>query len=311
MFMDDARGAEAVAVEGLVKRYPHRVAVEGLRLTLRRGDVVALVGGNGSGKTTTLRILAGILSPDAGRGHVLGFDLVREAAEIRRHVGYMPQRLALYGRLSVFENLRFRAQIYGLARAAAAADRAIEEFELGAHRRIAAGKLSGGWARRLQLAASLIHAPRLLLLDEPTAGLDVATRQDVWHRLGRKGAAGTTIAVSTHDLAEAERCPRAVLLSEGRVVAAGTPHELAQRAPAVAVLLSGVDAHRVSPTLDAVPGVIATHPEGSGLRVIAEAPSEERLRAFAASAGMQVARISMQLSDAALVLARESARARQ
>ena len=149
------------------------------------------------------------------------------------------------------------------------------------------------------------------MLDEPTAGLDLASQQDVWRRLSATAGDGATVAVSTHDLAEAERCPRAVLLSEGRVVAAGIPHELAQRAPAVAVLLSGVDAHRVSTTLDAVPGVIATHPEGAGLRVIAEAPLEERLRAFAAGAGMQVARITMQLSDAALVLARESARGRR
>jgi len=177
-----------VAVEEVTKRYGHRVAVEKLALTLQAGEVFGLVGANGGGKTTTLRILASILTPDQGHGHVLGFDLVRGAGEIRQHVGYMSQRFSLYADLSVFENLRFRAEVYGLDKPRAAAEAAIDDFELTQYGCSAAKQLSGGWARRLQLAAALIHSPRLILLDEPTAGLDAVSRQEVWQRLGRLAA---------------------------------------------------------------------------------------------------------------------------
>ena len=138
-----------IAIGGVTKRYARRAAIENLALTLRSGDVFGLVGANGGGKTTTLRVVAGLLSPDEGQGKVLGFDLRRGAREIRTHVGYMSQRFSLYADLSVFENLRFRAQVYGLRRPRAAADAMIEEFELTSHARSAAGGLSGGWARRL------------------------------------------------------------------------------------------------------------------------------------------------------------------
>src|SRR5713101_4024120 len=220
-----------IAVEDVVKRYAHRVAIENLALTLRPGEVFGLVGGNGGGKTTTLRILAGILKPDRGHGHVLGFDLLRGAGEIRGHVGYMSQRFSLYADLSVFENLRFRARVYGLDRPRTAAEAAIEDFGLTEYRSTAAGRLSGGWAHRLQLAASLIHAPRLLLLDEPTAGLDAVSRQAVWRRIECVAARGAGVIVSTHDLIEAERCSRTAFLSEGRIVAAGTPEQVARSVP--------------------------------------------------------------------------------
>src|SRR5262245_21446163 len=210
-----------VAVEGVAKQYAHRVAVENLTLVLQPGEIFGLVGGNGGGKTTALRILTGILKPDQGHGHVLGFDLLRGAGEIRRYVGYMSQRFSLYADLSVFENLRFRAQVYGLNRPRAAAEAAIDDFGLTEYGRTAVGRLSGGWARRLQLAASLIHAPRLLLLDEPTAGLDAVARQEVWQRIGRRAAQGAGVIISTHDLTEAERCARTALLSDGRIVATG------------------------------------------------------------------------------------------
>ena len=205
-------GESLVAVTDVTKRYPRRTAVHKLSLRLRGGEIFGLVGSNGSGKTTTLRILAGILKPDEGHGQVLGFDLVNEAAQIRERAGYMSQALSLYADLSVFENLRFRAQIYGLSSPRAAAEAAIINFELAEFARIAAGRLSGGWARRLQLAAVLIHSPRLVFLDEPTAGLDAVARHDVWRRIGSLAAAGAGVIVSTHDLAEAERCSYAVLL---------------------------------------------------------------------------------------------------
>src|SRR5262249_38979657 len=169
-----------VEVEDLAKRYGGRVALEHVSVALGPGEILGLVGGNGSGKTTTLRILAGLLAPDAGHGVVVGLDLRRDMREIRRHVGYMSQRLSLDAELSVTETLRFRAQVYGDRRPRAVAEAAMEAFELTSYARTPAGHLSGGWARRLQLAASMIHRPRLLLLDEPTAGLDVLSRQEVW-----------------------------------------------------------------------------------------------------------------------------------
>src|SRR5262249_51489415 len=153
------------------------------------------------GKSTTLRILAGILKPDRGHGQVLGFNFPDGAGQIRERVGYMSQRFSLYSDLSVFENLRFRAEVYGFDKSRAAAEAAIEDFELTQYARSRAGRLSGGWARRLQLAAAVIHSPRLILLDEPTAGLDVVSCQEFWRRIGCLAAQGAGVIVSTHDLA--------------------------------------------------------------------------------------------------------------
>jgi ABC-type multidrug transport system ATPase subunit len=164
-----------------------------------------------------LRILAGILKPDRGRGHVLGFDLMHGSKEARKQIGYMSQRLSLYADLSVFENLRFRAEVYGIDKSRSAVESVMREFELEQYARGPAGQLSGGWARRLQLAAALIHTPRLILLDEPTAGLDPISRRDVWRCIERRAAHGAGVIVSTHDPAEAERCSRVALLCEGRI----------------------------------------------------------------------------------------------
>jgi ABC-2 type transport system ATP-binding protein len=297
-----------VAVDEVAKRYAHRVAVEKLTLALQPGDVFGLVGANGSGKTTTLRILAGILKPDQGQGHVLGCDLVRDAREIRQHVGYMSQRFSLYADLSVFENLRFRAAVYGVDKPRAAAEAAINDFGLTPCRRSPVKQLSGGWARRLQLAAAMIHAPRLLLLDEPTAGLDAMARQEVWQRLGRLATQGAGVIVSTHDLAEAEQCSHIACLSEGRAVAVGTPEQVAQSAPAVAFLLSRAEARQLTPCVDVVPGVIASYPQGLHLRIVAEADAEERLHRLARANDASLARVVMQLGDAALVFSRQASR---
>ena len=301
-------GEILVAVEDVTKRYAQRVAVEKLTLALRAGEVFGLVGANGGGKTTTLRILAGILKPDKGHGRVLGFDILSEAGKIRARVGYMSQRLSLYADLSVFENLRFRAQVYGSNRPRAAAETAIDDFELTEFARSAAGRLSGGWARRLQLAAALIHSPRLILLDEPTAGLDPVSRHEVWRRIGCLAAQGAGVIVSTHDLAEAERCSSAALLSEGRIVAAGTPEQIARSTDAVAFLLPGTDARQLARLVEAVPGVIATYPQGPGLRVVADATAEEGLRRVASVNDTGFAHVAMRLEDAVLASSKRCSR---
>jgi ABC-2 type transport system ATP-binding protein len=301
-------GEILVAVEDVAKRYAQRVAVEKLTLALRAGEVFGLVGANGGGKTTTLRILAGILKPDRGRGHVLGFDLLHGASEIRERVGYMSQRFSLYADLSVFENLRFRAQVYGSNKPRAAAEAAIDDFELTEFARSAAGRLSGGWAGRLQLAAALIHSPRLILLDEPTAGLDPVSRHEVWRRIGRLAAQGAGVIVSTHDLAEAERCSGVALLSEGKIVAAGTPEQIAQGTSACAFLISGTEARQLARLVETVPGVIASYPQGPGLRVVADAAAEESLGRVAGINDAGVTRVAMRLEDAVLASSKRCSR---
>jgi ABC-2 type transport system ATP-binding protein len=295
------RGRELlVAVYNISKRYCRTTAGAGGTLTLWSGEICGFVGANGAGKTTTLRMLAGILKPDGGGGHVLGFDVRRDAAEIRERVGYMSQRLSLYAELSVFENLRFRAEVYGLKNPRAEVEAAISEFGLGPWTRSPAGSLSGGWARRLQLAASLLHSPRLLLLDEPTAGLDAAARQEVWRRVEALAATGAGVIVCTHDLAEAERCSHAAFFANGQVVAKGAPAEIAAGSPAVAFLLSGTDVRRLANDVTAVAGVVTSYPQGESLRVVADPLAELDLRRFAAMHAASLARAGARLEDAIL-----------
>ena len=199
-----------VSVRGLGKQFGGCSVIAGVDLDVARGDIVGLVGANGGGKTTTLRMLAGLVTPSNGTGRVLGADIRRGPASARHSIGYMGQALALYTDLSVAENLRFRAALYGCDPAGVAARYGLEPV-LGQR----VETLSGGWARRVQFAATLIGDPALLLLDEPTAGLDVVTRRDIWGWLGDLAAAGHGIVISTHDLVEAERCPAILYYSGG------------------------------------------------------------------------------------------------
>jgi ABC-2 type transport system ATP-binding protein len=289
-----------VAVYDISKRYGGMTAVAGVTLALWSGEICGFIGANGAGKTTILRMLAGILKPDGGGGHVLGFDVRRDAPEIRERVGYMSQRLSLYAELSVFENRRFRAEVYGLKNPRAEVEAAISEFGLGPWTRSPAGSLSGGWARRLQLAASLLHSPRLLLLDEPTAGLDAAARQEVWRCVEALAGTGAGVIVCTHDLAEAERCSHAAFFANGQVVAKGAPAEIAAGSPAVAFLLSGTDVRRLANDVTAVAGVVTSYPQGESLRVVADPLAELDLRRFAAMHAASLARVGARLEDAIL-----------
>lgn len=289
-----------VDVRGVRVRFGSRVALDALSLAVPAGGVVGLVGGNGGGKTTAMRVLAGLLAPDAGEGHVLGRPLA-DARGIRARVGYCAQRLALYAELSVYENLRFRAAVHGLP-ARREALRAIEAFDLGGHETTRAGHLSGGWTRRLQLAAALIHRPALALLDEPTAGLDAAARQDVWRRIADLAAAGAGVVVSTHDLDEAEWCDRVLMLDAGRVIAEGTPAAVARGAPATAFVLTGGDRRTLARRVRDVAGVVASYPQAAGLRVVAAEESERDLAALACAGGARLERDGARLADAALAL---------
>jgi ABC-2 type transport system ATP-binding protein len=216
----------AIDVRGLTKRFGRRVAVEDLTLSVAPGEICGLVGANGGGKSTSLRLLAGLLEPDRGEAVVLGCDLLQARHRLRHQVGYLAQRNTLYPTLSVRENLRFRAALFGLPHPPRAADRQVAAFNLTEFATVPVGRLSGGWARQVELAAVLIHHPRVLLLDEPTAGLDHAARRAIWRQLTLFAMRGTATVLSTHDLAEAERCTHIVLLSDGRVDAYGAPNEV-------------------------------------------------------------------------------------
>jgi ABC-2 type transport system ATP-binding protein len=304
-----ARG-EILSVRGLAKRFGGRAAVVDVSLDLTAGEVVGFVGPNGAGKTTTLRILAGLLRADAGSGHVLGHDVMAAGRSVGRLVGYMPQRLALYPDLTVAENLRFRASVYELANPGLAAAAAIEDFDLAPFRGQQAAKLSGGWARRLQLAAALIHRPALALLDEPTAGLDTESRQDVWRRIARLASQGGSVIINTHDLADAEQCTRVALFSGGRVLALGEPRTLAATAPFEAVLVEGGDAHNAAHLFDDRPGVVATYVEGRRLRVLFRPEAKADVLGRARAAGHGVEMSPTRLEDTAFVLAKETLQGR-
>jgi ABC-2 type transport system ATP-binding protein len=289
-------------VQGVGKRYGGRFVIADLSLSLRRGEVMGFVGPNGAGKTTSLRILAGLLRADAGSGQVLGLDLRADRRAVCAQVGYMPQRLALYNDLTVAENLRFRADAYSLPAPRRAVDVAIEDFELRPYRSQLAGRLSGGWARRLQLAAALIHRPSLVLLDEPTAGLDAESKYDVWRRIQDIASRGCSVVINTHDLTEAERCTQVALFGGGRVRACGDPARLTRQAPFEALLVGGLEPRKLVAAFETAPGLIASYPEGRRLRLLVRTSAGEQIRARAADLGASLETAAKRLEDAAFVL---------
>jgi ABC-2 type transport system ATP-binding protein len=225
-----AASEPVIEARGLVRRFGDVVAVDGVDLDVRRGEIFGCLGPNGSGKSTLMRILLGLLAPSAGSARVLGHEMPRGAESLRPVVGYMTQRFSLYDDLTVRENLEFAAAVFGLARArvrSRVAER-VAGFALEPYERTRAAALSGGWKQRLALAAATIHEPQLLVLDEPTAGVDPQSRRAFWETLFELAAAGTTIFVSTHYMDEAVRCHRLCMLRDGRRVAVGRPRELAR-----------------------------------------------------------------------------------
>jgi ABC-2 type transport system ATP-binding protein len=212
----------AIEVEGLTKSFGGRKVVRNLSMQVKRGEIYGFLGPNGSGKTTTIRMLCGLLTPDEGRGTCLGYDIRTQSYEIKRQVGYMTQRFSLYQDLSVRENLEFVARLYGLARPAAAARAMIERLGLAGREEQLAGELSGGWKQRLALGACTLPDPQLLLLDEPTAGVDPKARREFWNEIHALAASGLTVLVSTHYMDEAERCHEIAYIAYGVLLAHGT-----------------------------------------------------------------------------------------
>ena len=212
----------AIDVRGLTKRYGGRPVVNDISLQVETGRIVGFLGPNGSGKTTTIRMICGLLTPDAGQGSCLGLDIMADAIAIKREVGYMTQKFGLYDDLSIRENLDFVARLFELPQRKQTVDEALQRLGLTARQDQLAGSLSGGWKQRLALAACLIHQPRLLLLDEPTAGVDPKARRDFWDQIHQLAQQGITVLVSTHYMDEAERCDSLVYIAYGKILAQGT-----------------------------------------------------------------------------------------
>ena len=209
-------GEPVIDVRGLTKKFGDKIVVDHFDLAAPRGEIYGFLGPNGSGKTTTIRMVCGLLKPDGGSGTCLGYDVVRQSREIKARVGYMTQRFSLYEDLSIRENLEFFARLYGLDNRRGRVDAALVDLGLSTRARQLAGALSGGWKQRLALAAAMIHEPALLLLDEPTAGVDPKARRDFWDTIRRYAAAGVTTLVSTHYMDEAVQCDRIAYIAYGR-----------------------------------------------------------------------------------------------
>jgi len=216
----------AIDVRGLTKRFDGRAVVSDFAIRVERGQIFGFLGPNGSGKTTTIRMLCGLLTPDAGEGTCLGYDILTEAAKIKREVGYMTQRFSLYEDLSIEENLDFVARMYAVDGRKHAVNESLDRLGLASRRAQLAGALSGGWKQRLALAACLLHSPQLLLLDEPTAGVDPKARRDFWEHIHDLAAEGMTVLVSTHYMDEAERCHQLAYLSFGKLLVTGSAAEV-------------------------------------------------------------------------------------
>lgn len=215
-----------IEVKGLIKNFDGKMVVKGVDLNVKKGEVFGFLGPNGSGKTTTIRMLCGLLKPDAGSGLCLGYDLLRQTENIKQHVGYMTQKFSLYTELSIEENLNFIAQIYGVAHRKKRVEEALENLGLAQRRKQLTGDLSGGWKQRVALASCLLHDPDLLLLDEPTAGVDPIARREFWDQIHALSDRGITALITTHYMDEAERCTRIAYLSKGQILTTGTVQEV-------------------------------------------------------------------------------------
>ena len=259
--------AAAIDVRGLNKHFGDKHVVRDLTLRVPHGEIYGFLGPNGSGKTTSIRMLCGLLTPDNGSGTCLGFDVIRETYAIKREVGYMTQRFSLWEDLTIRENLDFVARMYRIANRVKVVRDAIEGLGLGARRNQLAGQLSGGWKQRLALAACMLHRPKLLLLDEPTAGVDPKARRDFWDQIHALAAQGIAVLVSTHYMDEAERCHRLAYIFEGRLLAAGTAAEVVARENLAAWAVTGPGLAQLAAALRARPGVEQVTAFGDTLHV--------------------------------------------
>jgi ABC-2 type transport system ATP-binding protein len=257
----------AIDVRGMTKRFGDLTAVNGVDLKVRAGEICGFLGPNGSGKTTFIRMLCGLLKPDAGSGTCLDFDVITESEKIKRQVGYMTQRFSFYEDLSIAENLDFVARMYSVEDRGGAVAGSIERLGLSARKDQLAGELSGGWKQRLALAACMIHNPRLLLLDEPTAGVDPKARREFWEEIHRLAGQGLTFLIATHYMDEAERCHELAFILNGDLLTHGTAAEVIGHAHLTTWSVGGPDLPNLAERLRRVSGVEQAVVFGNALHV--------------------------------------------
>ena len=256
-----------IDVNALNKSYGDKHVVRDFSLQVKRGEIYGFLGPNGSGKTTSIRLICGLLKPDSGNGTVMGFDVIKQSPAIKREVGYMTQRFSLWEDLTIRENLDFVARMYGMSDRVTRVTEALEKLGLLSRQNQLAGSLSGGWKQRLSLAACMLHQPKLLLLDEPTAGVDPKARRDFWDEIHRLAGAGVTILVTTHYLDEAERCTRLGYIAYGRLLATGTMQEVIAQQHLATWIVRGPELAALAEKLRAVNGVSQVTAFGNTLHV--------------------------------------------
>lgn len=257
----------AIDVRGLVKRFGEKTAVDGVDIQMPKGEVWGFLGPNGSGKTTTIRMICGLLKISEGEGRCLGYDITENAGEIRRRTGYMTQKFSFWSDLTIRENLEFVARLYQMPRSRQRVDETLETLGLTKRQHQLAGALSGGWKQRLALAAVSMHSPKLLLLDEPTAGVDPQARREFWDEIHRLTTDGMTVLVSTHYMDEAERCDRIVYLANGKLITKGRVNDIIEQSGLVTFRAEGDGVRRFAATLKGQPGVEHVAYFGAALHV--------------------------------------------
>ncbi len=288
-----------IDVTNLTKRYGDATVVDHISLKVAAGEIVGFLGPNGSGKTTTIRMICGLLTPDAGEGMVLGYDVIRESRRIKAEVGYMTQRFSFYEDLTIEENLLFVARLYDLEPRRTAVASTLADLGLTSRRGQLAGTLSGGWKQRLALAACIMHQPKLLLLDEPTAGVDPKARREFWDEIHRLAAGGVTVLVSTHYMDEAERCHRISYISYGKMLATGTVEQVVRESGLATFVVHDDSSPGLLAELKALDGVSQVAPFGATLHVVGAEGGRmaAAVHAFAAERGLAVEPGATSLED--------------
>lgn len=299
-----APAENVISVENLTKSFNGKTVVDHLSMSVKKGAIHGFLGPNGSGKTTTIRMLCGLLTPDSGTGTCLGYDITRDGERLRRRVGYMTQRFSLYQDLTIRENLDFVARIHGLKNARQRVSDAIERLGLGGREKQLAGNLSGGWKQRLALGACTLPDPDLLLLDEPTAGVDPKARREFWAQIHSLAADGLSVLVSTHYMDEAERCHQIAYMAYGKLMITGTVDEVIAASGLKSYMITGHDAHLLQPELEKAEGVDLVAPFGASLHVCGhdEAGLERAIAPYRNRANVRCEPADATLEDAFIYL---------
>jgi ABC-2 type transport system ATP-binding protein len=293
-----------IDVQNLNKRFGDKHVVNNVSLQVARGEIFGFLGPNGSGKTTSIRLMCGLLTPDSGTGTCLGYDIRTESAQIKRNVGYMTQRFSYWEDLTIRENLDFVARIYQMRYRREAVERSLEGLGLQSRANQLTGSLSGGWKQRLALAACMLHEPQLLLLDEPTAGVDPTARRDFWEELHRLAARGISVLVSTHYMDEAERCHKLAYIAYGKLLAKGTANEVIESQDLQTWAIHGEQLTQLSEQLRTMPGIDQTVVFGSALHASGRdhAALERSIKQATENTPLRIERIGTGLEDVFIYL---------